>query len=68
MQATGTTRMSARGQIVVPLAIRTSLGLKPGTDFIVVAEGDVVVLKRITAPSIREFDSVIATMREQARR
>jgi AbrB family looped-hinge helix DNA binding protein len=68
MTASGTTRLSARGQVVIPEAIRASLGLTPGTNFVVVAEDDVVVLKRLDPPCIREFDSIVGRLRMQVRR
>jgi AbrB family looped-hinge helix DNA binding protein len=67
MQATDTTRLSAKGQVVIPEAIRARLGLEPGTGFLVMAEDDVVVLERLDAPSIREYDSVIGKLREAAK-
>jgi len=66
MQAVATTRMSSKGQVVIPEQIRKSLSLENGTQFIVLGEGDVVVLKMISPPSVREFDSVIQRAREQA--
>ncbi len=37
--------MSSKGQIVIPEEIRNALHLKTGTKFVVIGEGDVVVLK-----------------------
>ena len=48
------------GQVVIPEAIRKRLGLEPGTEFVVLGEDDTVVLKPIAAPSMREFDEIIA--------
>lgn len=59
--------MSSRGQVVVPERIRTELGLEPGTEFVVVAKGDALVLQRIAAPSWEEFDDLIREARRQAR-
>ena len=67
MQAVATTRMSSKGQVVIPEQIRKSLSLESGTQFIVLGEGDVVVLKTISPPSVREFDSVIDRARAQAK-
>ena len=63
-----TTRLSSKGQIVIPEEIRTRMGLKPGAQFVVMGEGDVVILKSISSPSMEEFDELIARVREQARR
>ena len=67
MQAVATTKMSSKGQVVIPEQIRKSLSLESGTQFIVLGEGDVVVLKTISPPSVREFDSVIGRARAQAK-
>jgi len=63
-----TTRLSSRGQIVIPEAIRLRLGLEPGTEFLVLGEDGTVVLKVIEAPSMQEFDEVVAKARDGARR
>lgn len=63
-----TTRLSSRGQVVIPETIRRSLGLKSGTEFVVFGEDGTVVLTVIEAPSMREFDEIIARARKGARR
>ena len=66
MTEIATTRLSTRGQVVIPESIREQLHLEIGTRFVVVAEGDVVVLKAIATPSMSEFDPIIARARKQA--
>lgn len=68
MAGIATTKMSSKGQVVIPEAIRKRLGLKPGSQFVVVGEKGTVILKAITAPSMTEFDGLIAEARKQARR
>ena len=60
--------MSSKGQVVIPEAIRNALGLDAGSEFVVVAEGDVVILKVIQAPAMSEFDDIVSEARLQARR
>ena len=67
MKPLATTKMSSKGQVVIPESIRRKLKLEPGTQFVVVAEDDVVILKSITPPSMKEFDSVISKARQQAK-
>jgi len=67
MKADATTKMSSKGQVVIPEEIRNALGLKAGSKFVVVGEGDVVILKMITPPSMSEFDDIIQDARRQAR-
>ncbi|MCK5786974.1 MAG: AbrB/MazE/SpoVT family DNA-binding domain-containing protein [Candidatus Sabulitectum sp.] len=66
MNTVATTRMSSKGQIVIPEEIRNSLHLKTGTRFVVVGEGDVVVLKTISPPSFDEFEEIVLQARQAA--
>lgn len=66
MDTLATTRMSSKGQVVIPESIRKQLNLTEGAQFIVVGEGDVVILKAITAPSLESFDALIEKARQQA--
>jgi AbrB family looped-hinge helix DNA binding protein len=61
-----TTRMSSKGQVVIPENIRNKLGLKAGSQFIVVGEKDVVILKSIGVPLLAEFNRLINKARKQA--
>jgi len=63
-----TTKMSSKGQVVIPEAIRKKLKLKSGAQFVVMGDKDVVILKSISPPSIDEFDDLIAEARRQARK
>ncbi len=67
MQALATTKMSSKGQVVIPEDVRTRLGLQPGAQFVVVGEKDVVILKTIKRPSMAEFDGLVRKARRQAR-
>ncbi len=67
MTVLATTKMSSKGQVVIPEDIRKRLGFKAGSQFVVVGEKDVVILKSISPPSIEEFDILIAEARKQAR-
>lgn len=68
MTKPATTKMSSKGQVVIPEEIRQQLGLKPGVQFIVVGNRDVVILKAIAPPTMDDFDDLIAEARRQARR
>lgn len=68
MDAPSTTKMSSKGQVVIPEAIRKRLGLDPGVEFVVVASKDTIILKAIAPPSMDEFDELLADARRQARR
>ena len=67
MENVETTRMSSKGQVVIPEAVRNRLGLKPGAQFVVIGERGVVILKTIAAPSRSEFAALASMARRQAR-
>ena len=68
MSNLSTTKMSSKGQVVIPEQIREQLALEAGSQFVVVGDKDVVILKRITAPSLNEFDGLIKQARSQAKK
>ena len=63
-----TTKMSSKGQVVIPEGIRKRLGLKAGAQFVVVGDKDVVILKTISSPSMEDFDALISEARRQAKK
>jgi AbrB family looped-hinge helix DNA binding protein len=68
MANVSTTKMSSKGQVVIPENIRRNLNLKAGAQFIVVGDKDVVILKSISPPSIDEFDKLIAKARKDGKK
>lgn len=67
MANVSTTKMSSKGQVVIPESIRKQLNLKEGAQFVVLGEKDVVILKNINPPSMDEFDELIAKARKKAK-
>ncbi len=63
-----TTKMSSKGQVVIPENIRKRLGLKTGSQFVVVGDKDVVILKSLSAPSMSDFDNLLKKAQEQAKK
>ena len=68
MGVVATTRMSSKGQVVIPEDVRKALGLEVGAQFVVMGDGDTVVLKRIGVPAKSELRAMIGKVRSQARR
>ena len=68
MTELATTKMSSKGQVAIPGDIRRRLDLKAGSQFVVVAGKDAVILKAITPPSVDEFNALIREARRQARK
>jgi AbrB family looped-hinge helix DNA binding protein len=67
MANVSTTKMSSKGQVVIPENIRKQLNLKVGAQFVVVGEKDVVILKNISPPSLDEFGDLIAEARKKGK-
>lgn len=67
MPNVATTKMSSKGQVVIPEDIRKQLRLKAGSQFVVVGRDDVVILKALAPPAREEFDRLITTARKQAK-
>ena len=67
MSLLATTRMSSKGQVVIPEEIRNRLHLSAGSQFVVLGEGDAVIFKTLTAPSMKDFDGLIQLARKQAK-
>jgi bifunctional DNA-binding transcriptional regulator/antitoxin component of YhaV-PrlF toxin-antitoxin module len=52
---------------VIPESVRERLALKPGTQFVVIGDADVVILKTIAPPALSDFTKLVARARRQAR-
>lgn len=59
MSEVETTRISTRGQVVIPRSIRERVHLEPGQLFVVYGEGDTIVLKRIKTPDTEEMQQLL---------
>ena len=68
MADVSTTKLSSRGQVVIPEEVRRRLGLEPGAQFVVVGDADTVVLKRIEPPTVKELDALLSRARQAAKR
>ncbi len=68
MAGYATTKLSSRGQIVIPEEIRENLHLKEGDQFVVIGKGDTVILRAIAAPSMDEFEELLGEARHSAKK
>jgi len=68
MAAYATTRLSSKGQVVIPEEVRRTLGLNEGDQFLVIGQGDAVILKTITPPKIEEFQELLSQARAEGRK
>ena len=63
-----TTKLSSKGQIVIPEDIRDELNLKTGDQFVVIGQGNTVILKSITPPSLEEFSDLMKKIQISAKK
>lgn len=50
-----TTKMSSRGQIVIPQDIREEVDARVGTVFAIIADSDTIILKKVEKPTKEEI-------------
>lgn len=62
------TRISSKGQVVIPSKIRKELGLKEGETLAVFGANGTLVLKRIEVPDTQEMEELLKEGEEFARR
>jgi AbrB family looped-hinge helix DNA binding protein len=60
------TAMSSKGQVVLPKKIRDNMNLCAGTKFVVISDGENILLKPVKAPSLEEFHKVMEESRKWA--
>ncbi len=66
-ESLATSRMSTKGQVVIPGAARKEMGLGPGTRFVVLWHKDVLVFKVISPPSRKEVGTLLRSLERKAR-
>jgi AbrB family looped-hinge helix DNA binding protein len=49
-----TTRVSSKGQVVIPEAVKKAAKIREGEDLLVVAIGDTIVMKKLSAVTFEE--------------
>jgi len=63
------TRLSSRGQVVIPQGIRDELGLREGTPFAVSARDNLIILRAMEAPNIeKEWEQLFKWGTEYAKK
>ena len=61
-------KMSSKGQIVVPKSLREMLGLHEGELFALFGEKDTIILKRIDVPSQNDLERILQWGHEYAKK
>jgi AbrB family looped-hinge helix DNA binding protein len=65
MVEASTTKVSSKGQVVIPVNVRKAAGLKKGEKLLAIAFNDTVVLKRIVD---RTFEETVKPIWDRVRR
>jgi len=68
MAGYATTKLSSKGQVVIPEEVRNDLGLSEGDQFVVIGQGDAVILKVIAPPELEEFQGLLRQARAEAKK
>lgn len=67
MYAVETAKMSSKGQLVIPGALRKSYGWKAGMTLLLIGTGDSVVLQPLTLPSRESIEAVVRNSKKVAK-
>ena len=62
------TTVSAKGQVVIPRALREKMNLKPKTRLVVYGDGDTIIMKKLVLPDLRVEWERIGKMVEERNR
>ena len=62
------TRISEKGQIVIPSSLRKEMGIKKADQFMIFGEDGTVILKKIEKSAMKKtFDEIAKPLREAAK-
>lgn len=63
-----TTKMSSRGQIVIPQGIREEINASEGTLFVIIGTNDTLILKKIETPTKEKLISELDTIAKEGKK
>ncbi|MBI2547916.1 AbrB/MazE/SpoVT family DNA-binding domain-containing protein [Candidatus Woesearchaeota archaeon] len=62
------TTLGERGQVVIPQSFRDYMNVHKGDKFMVLQRGELLVLKKIRAPSMEDFDNMLKKTQAHAKK
>jgi len=68
MEKLEVTKLSSKGQVVLPQAIRERLHLEEGEKFVVLGERDTVILKKLERPALDQARKLLKRSRAWAKK
>jgi AbrB family looped-hinge helix DNA binding protein len=68
METATLTRLSTKGQVVIPNNIRATAGLKPGAKLLVLTDGSNIMLQPVPEPDMKAFARMAKASQEYARK
>ena len=63
-----TTKISSRGQIVIPQGIREEINAPEGTLFVIIGTNDTLILKKIETPTKEKLISELDTIAKEGKK
>lgn len=61
-------KIGERGQVVIPQSFRDDMSIHKGDKFMVLQRGDMLVLKKLRAPSMEDFDKMLKKSHAHAKK
>lgn len=61
-------KIGERGQVVIPQSFRDDMSIHKGDKFMVLQRGDMLVLKKLCAPSTDDFDKMLKKTQAHAKK
>lgn len=52
-------KIGERGQVVIPQSFRDNMSIHKGDKFMIIRRGDMLVFKKLRAPSTEDFDKML---------
>ncbi len=63
-----TTKMSSKGQVIIPERIRKRMKLTGGSEFVVIESGGTIFFKNVSEPNGLDLKKMLTCARTQARK
>ena len=62
------TKVGERGQVVIPQSVRKEMKIHKGDKFMVIQRGNVLVLRRLHKPTMKEFKKMLKECHDHAKK